>query len=177
VATSPRRPWMSEDNRQTNVEEIPFSEAVELVGSKPGGSERKDLITYWGFGKKNWRWCLDIKMTLDEAIKTHQTIGDGIKVVVGKKGDAERAREKEEKKRREEMSKEEKQHEKEEKEEKEQTRRREKEEKEQEKERKREEERKLKETKKDEKERKKRGEAKKGAEDSPADGSPPAATA
>jgi hypothetical protein len=43
---------MSEDNRQPTIEEIPLSEAVELVGSKPGGSERRDLITYWGSGRR-----------------------------------------------------------------------------------------------------------------------------
>jgi hypothetical protein len=143
---------MSEENLQPAVDIIAMAEAVELVGGKPGGSDRKDLITYWGFGKKTWRWCIDTKMTLDEAVKTHQIIGDQIKMVVGKKGSIEKTREKELKRRKQEMAKAKKKHEKEEKE---QTRNRDKEEKEKvkedkekEKERKEEEEKRLKEEKK-----------------------------
>jgi hypothetical protein len=132
---------MTEENLRQTIAEIPLSEAIELVGSKPSGSERKDLITYWGFGKKTWRWCIDTKMTLDEAIKTHQTIGDEIKMVVGKKGSIEKTLENDEKKKRAEMSKEEKQHEKDEKE--------------REKKKKGEEGRRLKEEKREEKEKKK----------------------
>src|SRR5580658_8209967 len=105
---------MSEETPLPIVDIIAMTEAVDLVGAKPGNGERKDLITYWGFGKKTWRWCIDTKMTIDEAVKTHQVIGDEIKMVVGKAGSIEKTRQKELKKRKKEMEKAEKKHKKEE---------------------------------------------------------------
>ena len=167
---------MSEESAPPIVDIIAMSEAVELVGGKPGGSDRNDLITYWGFGKKTWRWCIDTKMTIDEAVRTHQIIGDEIKMVVGKAGSIEKTRQKELKKRKKEMEKAEKKHKKEEKE---QTQKREKEEKEKEKldkekekERKKEEERRQKEEKKKDKD-KKQGKEEKIAANPPAETNPP----
>ena len=49
-------------------------------------------------------------MTIDEAVRTHQIIGDEIKMVVGKAGSIEKTRQKELKKRKKEMERAEKKH-------------------------------------------------------------------
>ncbi len=76
---------MAETPQPPVIEEISFKDAIKLVGSKPDGSDRKDLITFWGFAKKNWRWCMDAKMSLEDAIALHAKLGEEVKVVVGKK--------------------------------------------------------------------------------------------
>jgi hypothetical protein len=81
---------MAAENQPPAIEEISFKEAVGLVGKKPDGSERKDLITDWGFGKKRWRWCIDVKMTLEDAIKIHQMLAEQVKVVADKKKESKK---------------------------------------------------------------------------------------
>lgn len=77
---------MSLESEKPAVGESTFEEAVKLVGRKPSGSERKDLITLWGFAtKKSWRWCMDVSMTLEEAMEVHRKMAEEMKVVSEKK--------------------------------------------------------------------------------------------
>ncbi|MGA2666024.1 MAG: hypothetical protein ABSF83_13880 [Nitrososphaerales archaeon] len=95
-------------------EEITFKEAVQLVGRKPDNTERKDLITLWGFAKQAWRWCIDKEMERADAIEVHKKLGEQYKVVMGKKDEKEREKkEKEMEKTKEKMGKVEKEKEKE----------------------------------------------------------------
>jgi len=76
---------MSAEGQDLAIQEVSFKEAVGLVGRKPNGAERKDLITLWGFTKKYWRWCIDVSIPLEKAIEIHRKLQEEIKTVGGKK--------------------------------------------------------------------------------------------
>ena len=82
---------MSQDGQEPAAEELSFNEAVKMVGRKPEGIERRDLVTLWGFERKNWRWCMDVGMTLEEAINVHRKLDEEYRIVTEKKKASKRA--------------------------------------------------------------------------------------
>jgi hypothetical protein len=64
---------------------VTFEEAVKLVGRRPGGESRQDLIVLWGVtDRKKWQWCRDVEKKLPEAIEIHQKMGEEYRVVTDK---------------------------------------------------------------------------------------------